>query len=277
MTAAGPGTTLVGRYLLAERLASDLVDVTAWSAHDSVLNRTVRVSLVTGEHVTEAIDSARRAALVADPRLTRVLDVGTDDGIAYVITEPFAGITLSEVVAGGIVDAQQARVIVGEAAAALEVARRRGVHHLALRPEAVRVDGNKVLVTGLGLDAGISGQDQQDADATSHLDAVGLVALLYYAMTARWAGPSLDVPWITPDSVHPLPAQRDASGILPLSAVVPGAPADLSDLCAQVFADAGTRSDASGDDTSSDDDSPAPATPAQIVSALEPWGTLSVV
>lgn len=88
MTTAGPGTTLVGRYLLAERLASDLVDVTAWSAHDSVLNRTVRVSLVTGEHVAEAIDSARRAALVADPRLTRVLDVGTDDGVAYVITEP---------------------------------------------------------------------------------------------------------------------------------------------------------------------------------------------
>lgn len=277
VTAAGPGTTLVGRYLLAERLASDLVDVTAWSAHDSVLNRTVRVSLVTGQHVTEAIDSARRAALVADPRLTRVLDVGTDDGIAYVITEPFAGITLSEVVAGGIVDAQQARVIVGEAAAALEVARRRGVHHLALRPEAVRVDGNKVLVTGLGLDAGISGQDQQDADVTSHLDAVGLVALLYYAMTARWAGPSLDVPWITPDSVHPLPAQRDASGILPLAAVVPGAPADLSELCAQVFADAAARSDASGDDTAADGDRPAPATPAQIVSALEPWGTLSVV
>ncbi|MEK8226770.1 hypothetical protein NKG05_12790 [Oerskovia sp. M15] len=67
MTAAGPGTTLVGRYLLAERLASDLVDVAAWSAHDSVLDRPVRVSLITGQHVTEAIDSARRAALVADP------------------------------------------------------------------------------------------------------------------------------------------------------------------------------------------------------------------
>ncbi|MEK8226769.1 hypothetical protein NKG05_12785 [Oerskovia sp. M15] len=91
--------------------------------------------------------------------------------------------------AGGIVDAQQARVIVGEAAAALEVARRRGVHHLALRPEAVRVDGNKVLVTGLGLDAGISGQDQHDAAETSRIDTVGLAALLYYAMTARWAAP----------------------------------------------------------------------------------------
>ncbi|MBE7700192.1 protein kinase family protein [Oerskovia sp. Sa1BUA8] len=285
MTTAGPGTTLVGRYLLAERLASDLVDVTAWSAHDSVLNRTVRVSLVTGEHVAEAIDSARRAALVADPRLTRVLDVGTDDGVAYVITEPFAGITLSEVVAGGIVDAQQARAIVGEAAAALEVARRRGVHHLALRPEALRVDGDRVVVTGLGLDAGISGQDQHDAEKTSRTDTVGLVALLYYAMTARWAGPSLDVPWISPDSVHPLPAQRDASGIVPLATLVPGAPTDLSDLCAAVLADEEPRSSSatSGSSTTNDDTqefdslNAPPSSPADLVSALEPWGALSVV
>ncbi|RXR22326.1 hypothetical protein EQW78_13835 [Oerskovia turbata] len=285
MTAAGPGTTLVGRYLLAERLASDLVDVTAWSAHDSILNRPVRVSLLAGEHVAEAIDSARRAALVTDPRLTRVLDVGTDDGLAYVITEPFTGITLSEVVAGGIVDAQQARAIVGEAASALEVARRRGVHHLALRPEALRVDGDRVVVTGLGLDAGISGQDQHDADETSRTDTLGLVALLYYAMTARWAGTSLDVPWISPDSVHPLPAQRDAAGVLPLSALVPGAPADLSELCTKVFADAETARARVGADraTTSDDTQEfdslgaPPSSPADLVSALEPWGALSVV
>ncbi|MHA7134505.1 protein kinase family protein [Oerskovia turbata] len=284
MTAAGPGTTLVGRYLLGERLASDLVDVTAWSAHDSVLNRAVRVSLITGEHVAEAIDSARRAALVADPRLTRVLDVGTDEGAAYVITEPFAGITLSEVVSGGLVDAQQARAIVGEAAAALEVARRRGVHHLALRPEALRVDGDRVVVTGLGLDAGISGQDQRDPDETSRADTVGLVALLYYAMTARWAGPSLDVPWISPESVHPLPAQRDAGGVVPLSTLVPGAPADLSELCAEVFAEAdsprSTTSSGSGsaDETQEFDAlADSPASPADIVTALAPWGALSVV
>lgn len=287
VTAAGPGTTLVGRYLLAERLASDLVDVTAWSAHDSVLNRPVRVSLLAGEHVAEAIDSARRAALVADPRLTRVLDVGTDDGIAYVITEPFAGITLSEVVAGGIVDAQQARAIVGEAAAALEVARRRGVHHLALRPEALRIDGDRVVVTGLGLDAGISGQDQHDADETSRTDTLGLVALLYYAMTARWAGTSLDVPWISSDSVHPLPAQRDATGVLPLSTLVPGAPSDLSELCTKVFADAETaraRAGAGADRATTNDDTQEfdslaapPSSPADLVSALEPWGSLSVV
>ncbi|NEB06450.1 hypothetical protein G3I78_46625, partial [Streptomyces sp. SID13726] len=167
-----PGTLLVARYRLDEQLASDLSDVTAWSAHDQILDRPVRISLVSGAHVADALDSARRAALVVDPRLTRVLDVGTEDGVAYVVTERYTGITLSEVVAGGIVDPQQARAIVGEAAAALEVARRRGGHHLALRPDALRVGGSRVLLTGLGLDAGVAGHDQHDADRTSRTDAV---------------------------------------------------------------------------------------------------------
>src|SRR5690606_40971451 len=113
----------------------------------------------------------------------------------------------SDVCSSDLVDPQQARAIVGEAAAALEVARRRGVHHLALRPDAIRVDGSRVLVTGLGLDAGVAGHDQHDADRTSRADAVGLVALLYFAMTARRPRPSPCAPWHALDSLLPLPCQ----------------------------------------------------------------------
>ncbi|MCR1981356.1 protein kinase family protein [Cellulosimicrobium cellulans] len=268
-----PGTLLVARYRLDEQLASDLSDVTAWSAHDQILDRPVRLSVVTGAHVAEALDSARRAALVVDPRLTRVLDVGSEDGVAYVVTERYTGITLSEVVAGGIVDPQQARAIVGEAAAALEVARRRGVHHLALRPDAVRVDGSRVLVTGLGLDAGVAGHEQHDAEQTSRADAVGLVALLYYAMTARWAGPSLDVPWIAADAIHPLPAQRAGEGVLALSDVRPDVPAELDDLCTETFA--GTHGTA--EEWTATPLGDGPRSPADVVGAVEPWGEVSVV
>ncbi|WP_435737765.1 protein kinase family protein [Cellulosimicrobium sp. PMB13] len=273
MNGVAPGTLLVARYRLDEQLASDLADVTAWSAHDQILDRPVRVSLVTGAHVADALDSARRAALVADPRLTRVLDVGAEDGAAYVVTEPFVGITLAEVVAGGIVDPQQARAIVGEAASALEAARRRGVHHLALRPDAVRVDGSRVVVTGLGLDAGVAGQDQQDPDRTSRADAVGLVALLYYAITARWAGPSLDVPWISADAIHPLPAQLSGDRALPPSAVRTDVPVELDELCSETFAAT------TGDAASWTGPVPGggPSTPADVVAALEPWGEVSVV
>jgi eukaryotic-like serine/threonine-protein kinase len=268
-----PGTLLVARYRLDDRLESDLADVTAWAAHDQILDRPVRVSLVTGPHVAEALDSARRAALVTDPRLTRVLDVGTDGDVAYVVTEPFVGTTLTDLVAGGVVDPRQARAIVGEAASALEAARSRGVHHLAVRPDAVRVDDHRVVVTGLGLDGGVAGQDPHDPARTSRLDAIGLVALLYYATTARWPGPSLDVPWISDTSIHPLPALRSGSGVLPPSAVRGDVPPELDDLCVRTFAtDAGSpgawAADLPGD---------GPRTPEDVAGALAPWGEVSSV
>lgn len=264
MSSVEPGTVLVDRYRLVEPVPTDLADGEAWSAHDQILDRPVRATLLHGPRAAEALDSARRAALVADPRIARVLDVGTADalgGMPYVISEPSTGASLQQVVSSGLVDPQQARAVVGEAAAALEAARRRGVHHLALRPEAVRVDGHRVLVTGLGLDAGLGGQDQHDAATTSRADATALVALLYYLLTARWPGSSLDVPWIAPDAVRPLPAQAQGDGVVPLSALVPHVGTELDELVALTFGP--------GDQ--------GPATPADVVGALEPWGQVSVV
>jgi hypothetical protein len=102
------------------------------------------------------------------------------------------------------------------------------VHHLTLRPEAVRVDGHRVVVTGLGLDAGLAGVDATGDDAAA-ADARALVALVYYALTARWAGESLDGPWISGDAVRPLPAQTDGSGVVPVSTLVPHVDPALDD------------------------------------------------
>lgn len=265
MTTAQPGTVLVDRYRLSQPASTDLAAAEVWEARDQILDRPVRVTFVDGPRAAAALDAARRAALVADPRLCRVLDVGSLDlgagPQAYVITEPHTGSSLSEIVSGGLVDPQQARAVVGEAAAALESARRRGVHHLTLRPEAVRVDGHRVVVTGLGLDAGLAGIDAT-GDAAAAADARALVALVYYALTARWAGESLDGPWISGNSVRPLPAQTDGSGIVPVSTLVPHVDPVLDDLVRRTF---------------SGDDAQAPSTPGDVVAALEPWGEVSVV
>ncbi|AEG45687.1 hypothetical protein [Isoptericola variabilis] len=265
MTTAQPGTVVVDRYRLDRPAATDLAAAEAWEAHDQILDRPVRVTFAAGPNAPAALDAARRAALVADPRLSRVLDVGSLDlgtgPQAYVITEPYTGSSLTEIVSGGLVDPQQARAVVGEAAAALETARRRGVHHLVLRPEAVRVDGHRVVVTGLGLDAGLAGVEMSGDDAAA-ADARALVALAYYALTARWPGESLDQPWIAPDAVRPLPAQTDASGVVPVSTLVPHVDAELDALVRRTFAGDGSE---------------APSTPAEVVDALEPWGEVSVV
>lgn len=270
MSTAHPGTVMVDRYRLVQLAATDLAAAEAWEAHDQILDRPVRVTFVDGQYASAALDAARRAALVADPRLSRVLDVGSTDlgqgQRSYIISEPYRGSSLTEVVSGGLVDAQQARAVVGEAAAALEAAGQRGVHHLALRPEAVRVDGHRVVVTGLGIDAALAGVDGGRANVTGSgaaaADARDLVALAYYALTARWPGDSLDEPWIAPDAVRPLPAQRDEHGVVPVSTLVPHVDPELDSLVRRTFG------------SGSPD---APTAPGDVVAALAPWGEVSVV
>ncbi|MFE6968116.1 hypothetical protein [Isoptericola sp. NPDC057653] len=269
MSTAHPGTVMVDRYRLVQPAATDLAAAEAWEAHDQILDRPVRVTFIDGPYASAALDAARRAALVADPRLSRVLDVGSTDlgdgQRSYIISEPYRGSSLTEVVSSGLVDAQQARAVVGEAAAALEAAGQRGVHHLALRPEAVRVDGHRVVVTGLGIDAALAGVDGGRTTvgaAAAAADARDLVALAYYALTARWPGDSLDEPWIAGDAVRPLPAQTDANGVVPVSALVPHVDPELDTLVRRTF----------GTETPD-----APGNPGDVVAALAPWGEVSVV
>ncbi|MFI8525180.1 hypothetical protein ACIGB8_12065 [Promicromonospora sukumoe] len=264
MSTVEPGTVLVERYRLRQQASTDLAAATAWEAYDQILDREVRVTLVTGPYTGDALDAARRAALVTDPRLVRVLDAGSDgDGNKYVVTEPHTGTTLTEVISSGLVDEQQARAIVGEAASALAVAHARGVHHAALRPEAVRVDGHQVRVTGLGLDGGLASGETLNVKP-AQLDAQGLVALLYYAMTARWPGQDLEADWIAKDTLIPLPAQLDDSGaVAPLSSLVPHVDTEIDALVARTF-------DASGG-------TGGPMNPDDVTAALQPWGEVSVV
>ena len=177
----GQGTLVAGRYRMLRPIASDLAGATAWDANDQILDRAVRLAILAEGHVPQAVDAARRAALVADARLVRVLDVGDHEGVAYMITESVTGPSLAQLVARGPLPADQARAIIGEAAVALEAARRRGVHHLTLRPSALHLTtDDRVLITGLAVDAALLGQGIGDARSTTRADTVGLVALLYW-------------------------------------------------------------------------------------------------
>lgn len=247
----GRGTLLAGRYRLHQRTDGDLPGVQCWSARDQILDRPVRALIIRGGDVHAIQDAARRAALVSEPRLLKVLDVGDHEGVAYTVTEPVVGRDLAELTVRGPLPADQARAIIAEAASALEVARRRGVHHLALRPSTVRVtpDG-AVLVTGLSMDGELFGHDATGAKATSRADTVGLVALLYLTLTGRWP-------------THPGSPQVDDVPIAPVvegvpvapSELSPGVPNDLDTLCAVTL---GPNDDG-------------PHSPGELVRELEPW------
>src|SRR5699024_3513376 len=144
------GDVLAGRY----RLTDQDQGTDRWLGTDTILDRQVHIVTVAGPQREGALDAARRAALITDDRLLRILRVGSHEGIGFIVTEVVQGQSLADLVAAGPLHPDQARTLVGEAAGALEVARRRGVHHLRLRPESCfRTPSGQVLITGLAVDA----------------------------------------------------------------------------------------------------------------------------
>jgi hypothetical protein len=200
------------------------------------------------------LDAARRAAAVEDARLVRVLDVGADDDVTFVVSEWLAAPSLAHRLHGGPLPPSEARTVVGEAALALEAARHRGLHHLRLTPERVHVlDDGTVKITELataaaldGIDVGDGADHAMDGEQATALDTRDLIALAYATLTATWPLP-------TPS--HLPPAPQVGGHPVPPSQIVTGAPADLDTLCAQTFAGAG-----------------APDTPGDLAGQIAPWG-----
>ncbi|WP_235856760.1 murein biosynthesis integral membrane protein MurJ [Occultella glacieicola] len=242
------GSTIADRYVLLARLEAPLPQSSLWSARDDILQRDVRIITLDGPHREEALDAARRAALVGDDRLARILRVGTSGGLGYLVTDATDAPSLADLVRSGPVPAAVARSLVGEAAAAIEAARKRGVHHLQLRPASLLVGERGVVLKGLAVDAAELGVDGGDARAAARTDSVDLVALMYTALTGTWPG--------DPKRAGGLPlAARHGGAPVPPGDVVEGIPHDLDTLCSVTF---GPHEDG-------------PYTPGELVRDLAPW------
>jgi eukaryotic-like serine/threonine-protein kinase len=252
----GPGSVLSGRYVLKQRL-DDVGDTSTWQAHDDTLDRRVFLRLVSGlhPHAATVMDAARQAASVEDPRLSRVLDVGEDGDTTFVVTEWLGVPSLAQELRAGPLAPEEARIVVGEAALALEIARHRGLHHLRLTPAQVyRLDDGSMRVTELAVAAALAGldvdRDGLGGGAATAQDTRDLVALTYATLTGTWPlglmeGGPCDLPGA------PLLAGRP----VPPGQVTPGVPADLDALCSQTFGGSGP-----------------PASPGELAGRIAPWG-----
>ena len=244
----GHGSVLAGRYRLEERVRTR-ADGSTWRAVDETLERPVLVRVFRSDHPygAEIVDAARRAALVADPRLQRVLAAGEERGTAYVVLERVPGRSLAELLAVGPLPAETARRVVGEAAQALDRASTRGLHHLRLRPTSLIVGQDGIVtVSGTAIDAAAQGADAAGSLLARRADAVGLVSLLYAALTGRW------------------PAQEPAG--LPAAPRVAGRPVGPGDLVAGVPNDLDTLCSVT---LGPYDDGP--RSPGDLAADLAPW------
>jgi hypothetical protein len=244
----GHGTLLAGRYRLEERVRTG-TDSDQWRAVDTTLERQVSIQVIRAGHpfTADVVDAARRAALVGDPRLVRVLDVGVFLQSAYIVSEHLIGRTLEEILVAGPIPAETARGFVGEAAEALERASSRGLHHLRLSPASLVIASNgSVKVLGTAVEAALAGTEQDDDPlGADRLDALGLVRILYAGLTGRWPGP-VDGPLG--------PAPRVTGRAVPPAELVAGVPHDLDALCSTAL----SRQEG-------------PQSPGELAQELAPW------
>ncbi|WP_157577381.1 protein kinase family protein [Phycicoccus jejuensis] len=255
MRGVGPGTVLGGRYTAQQRVAQDR-GTERWLADDTTLGRRVSVLVVPADDHRAAafLDAARRAGSVTHPVLLRVLDVGRDDEVAWLVEEELPEArTLAELVSDGGVPGDEVRRITGEVAAALESARGRGMHHLDLTPDDVlRTSDGEVRLRGLEVAGVRAGEDGLEPDDAARRDAVGVVALAYAGLTGLWplgAGAS-----------GLAAAPRVPGGVASPSEIAAGVPRDLDALCRL------TLSDDQG-----------PTSPGDYASQVAPWPSRQVV
>jgi len=190
-----PGTRLGGRYRLEDRRAA-AGGWSAWKAIDEILARPVSViTFAAGfPRLQQVVTAARAASRLTDTRLTQVFDVEDSWDHAYIVLEWPVGDTLADLLAGGPMEPLAGARIVAEAAAALSGAHAAGLAHLCLQPDAVRwTAGGGVKVTGLGIDAALSGVSVEDPELA---DTRGLGQLLYATLTGLW--PGQDYPGLPP-------------------------------------------------------------------------------
>ena len=219
-----------GRYGLLGTLSTTLPRIVRHRGVDTILDRDVTILVLTDAtlHRDNVLESASRAVLVEDQRLQQVYDVERAEP-SVIVTEPLTGRTFSSLVSRGMPPAR-ARAIIGETAQALDAGARRGLHHLNLSPESIRVlpDGT-VKVSGLGIEAAaldlesrVAGHDPSAADRA---DARSLVEILYYGLTGRWPGKRPGIP----------SAPRLGGVPVKPSTLVPGIDPVLDELCERTW------------------------------------------
>jgi hypothetical protein len=245
---------LGGRYAVQRRLER-LPAAERWSAHDTTLERDVIVVCLAEANpfADAALDAARRAAGLDNPRLVRVLDVGRSDAIAFFVEESLHGAhTLTEILEQGALPSEEARRIAGEVATGLEAARARGLHHLRLTPSAVlRSSDGHVKLSGIATAAALAGVEDVDAVEAARHDTVGVVALAYAALTSRWP---------LPGRVPGLEAAPHVVGRVPApSEIAAGVPGDLDALCRLTL-----------------NDDEGPVSPGDFAAQIAPWSPVQV-
>ena len=182
-----------------------------YRATDSTLSRVVAIKMLAERHARDAEVRARftREALAAarlsgEPYVITVFDVGEHGGRPFIVMEFLEGGTVHERLRAGRVPVEQALDWLGQAAAALDAAHRKGVVHRDVKPANLLLDRDGVvrvsdfgIASAAGLDtltlpgtvlgtAGyLSPEQARGEHATAASDRYGLGVVAFELLTGR--------------------------------------------------------------------------------------------
>ncbi len=222
-----PGSMVGGRYRLVSLVAVDAVGNRFWRAKDTVLPRDMAVTLLpAGPKTNATVTTTLRAGRLHHIGLPQTLDLGTEDGMSFVVGQWVDGATLTDLLSGGPLDGDVAGSITAKVADAVAEAHRNGIPLGGLHPSLVRVnfDGQVRISHVLAYPGATTEQD---------IRAIG--ALLYLMITGTY-------PIAQHGMSPPLPPAPTSGGReLPADEVRSDAPAGLSALAERTLHADGTH------------------------------------
>ena len=147
----------LGRYQILSELGAGGMGV-VYRALDERLDREVAIKVLP-EEVADETDrlarfelEAKAVARLDHPNILAIHDFGTEEGVAYAVTELLEGENLRETVLSGTLTPRKALLLGQEIAAGLAAAHEKGIIHRDLKPENIflTTDGRvKILDFGL--------------------------------------------------------------------------------------------------------------------------------
>ncbi|HVB43395.1 MAG TPA: protein kinase family protein [Streptosporangiaceae bacterium] len=181
-----PGYQYANRYRLDDLITSG-TSASVWRGTDELLSRRITVwSLGHDEPVSlEVIAAVLSAAGFTDPRFARIFDADCGARSPYIVTEWAQGEHLDDLLSHGLPDPWTAATVATAAAGALATAHDTGRAHLCLTPRSVLLSGTGLKITGLGIEAALSGTTAADP---VRADTRALGGLLYAMLTGYWPG-----------------------------------------------------------------------------------------
>ncbi|MDN5806306.1 MAG: virulence factor MviN [Brevibacterium sp.] len=253
-----PGMVVAGRYVVSTVDRWWLEDKpqagAVCTALDAILDEPMLIHVADGDGSTDVLEAARRVSILGDHRIAPTLDVGHSNGLDYVVSKRIAVTTLGEILPKSPLPIDAARALIGEIGTVMVTAARRGLFHMFLRPNTVGITTKgTVLVSGIGIDAalalgtGVIQPEDYTPTKASRADALGLIRLLYAAITGYWPAD---------DPYNGIPAAgRENSRIARAKSLNPDISNELDDFVSGIL-------------TGSD---PGPGSVAEVLGYLDEW------